>query len=95
MTVKYRVVERLCQRYPVTALCRILDVSRSGYYAWHHRFGQEDNDARLKEQIWVCQTKTNFSYDHRRICLWIKRTTGVIVNRKRELRVMRQMDALA
>lgn len=95
MTVKYRVVERLRHRYPVTALCHILDVSRSGYYAWRHRFGQEDSDAWLKEQIRVCQTKTTFSYGYRRVCLWIKRTTGVTVNRKRVLRVMRQMGALS
>ena len=85
MTVKYRVVERLRHRYPITALCRILEVSRSGYYAWRHRFGQEDSDAWLKEQIRTCQTKTNFSYGYRRVCLWIKRTTGVTVNRKRVL----------
>ena len=95
MTVKYRVVERLRHRYPVTALCHILDVSRSGYYAWRHRFGQEDSAAWLKEQIHTCQTKTNFTYGYRRVCLWIKRTTGVTVNRKRVLRVMRQMGALA
>ena len=95
MTVKYRVVERLRHRYLVTALCRILDVSCSGYYAWRHRFGQEDSDAWLKEQIRICQTKTNFAYGYRRVCLWIKRMTGVTVNRKRVLRVMRQMGALA
>lgn len=95
MTVKYRVIERLRQRYSVKDLCRILEVSRSGYYAWRHRLRQEDSDVWLKEQIRVCQTKANFTYGYRRVCLWIKRTTGITVNRKRVLRVMRKMDALA
>ena len=89
MIVKYRVVERLRKKYPVKALCRILDVSRSGYYAWRHRLGQEDRDVWLKEQIRVCQTKTNATYGYWRVCLWIKKATGITVNRKRVLRVMR------
>lgn len=95
MIVKYRVVERLRKKYPVKALCRILDVSRSGYYAWRHRLGQEDRDVWLKEQIRVCQTKTNATYGYRRVCLWIKKATGITVNRKRVLRVMRQIGALS
>ena len=90
MTVKYRVVECLRHRYPVTALCRILNVSRGGCYAWRHRFGQEDSDAWPKGQIRICQTKTNFTYGYWRVCLWIKKTTGVTGNRKRVLRFMRQ-----
>lgn len=95
MTVKYRVVERLRQRYSVKDLCRIMEVSRSCYYAWRHHLHREDSDAWLKEQIRVCQTKTNSTYGYRRVCLWIKRTTGITVNRKRVPRVMRKMDALA
>jgi putative transposase len=35
--MRYRAVQDQQQQYPVDALCRVLQVSRSGYYAWHRR----------------------------------------------------------
>jgi hypothetical protein len=32
-------IEKLSQEYPIRELCAVLEVSRSGYYAW--RGGQE------------------------------------------------------
>ena len=35
--MKYQMVERLRAQYSVQGLCRVLDVARSGYYAWTER----------------------------------------------------------
>jgi len=32
--MKYQFITKMSEQYPVKVLCRILDVSRSGYYAW-------------------------------------------------------------
>ena len=95
MRAKYRVIERMRTIYPVTALCRILEVTRSGYYAWKKNIRQPDRDAWLKEQISTCQQQSHFTYGYRRVQRWIEKCTGQHINAKPVLRVMRKMDALA
>lgn len=35
--MKYAYIDRYRKMFPVAAMCRVLQVSRSGYYAWHQR----------------------------------------------------------
>jgi putative transposase len=35
--LRFRFIQDHAEDYPVTVLCRLLDVARSGYYAWCHR----------------------------------------------------------
>jgi len=92
---KYRVVERLRNKYPVQSLCRILEITRSGYYAWRKRIYDPDQDAWLKKQVMACQQQCNFTYGYRRVRLWIQQQTGRILNAKPVLRIMRKLDVLA
>ena len=40
VNLKYRVIERFCEKYPIGSMCRMFEVSRSGYYAWRKRQGK-------------------------------------------------------
>ena len=95
MKLKYRVIERFRKKYPVDAMCRVMEVSRSGYYAWRKRQDTPPTDQWLQDWIMECQTKCKFTYGFRRVRQWILRTKGRNVNRKAVLRVMRNLDALA
>lgn len=95
MKLKYRVIERFRGKYHVDAMCRVFEVSRSGYYAWRSRQGQESKDQWLVDLIVECQQRCKQTYGCRRVRRWIQRQTGKNVNLKAVLRVMRKLSLLS
>lgn len=95
MKLKYRIIERFREKYSISAMCRILEVSRSGYYDWRKRIQQVSKDQWLIDVITECQTQTKQTYGYRRVRLWIQKNKGKNVNTKAILRVMRNNDLLA
>jgi len=93
--LKYRVIERFREKYPIESMCRIFQVSRSGYYAWRKRQNTEAKDQWLVDLIVECQQKCNQTYGCRRVRRWIQRNLGRTVNLKAILRIMRKLDLLA
>ena len=93
--MKYRVIERYREKYPIESMCRIFQVSRSGYYAWRKRQNTEAKDQWLVDLIVECQQKCNQTYGCRRVRRWIQRNLGRKVNLKAILRIMRKLDLLA
>ena len=95
MKLKYRVIERLRGQYSIEAMCEILEVSRSGYYAWRNRQNEVPKDQWLVDLIVACQMACKQTYGIRRVRRWIQRQTGKQVNLKAILRVMRKMSLLS
>lgn len=93
--MKYRVIERFRGKYSVDAMCRVFEVSRSGYYAWRKRQEQQTKDQWLIDWIIECQKKSKQTYGIRRVRRWIQRRKGKKVNLKAILRIMRKLDLLA
>ena len=64
---KYAVI--CCHRaeYPVSVMCRLFEVSRSGYYRFVHRLGRMEKDAELAEKIRQQQDKCFHTYGYRRL----------------------------
>jgi putative transposase len=60
VAVKYGQIESMRQQYPVASMCRVLDVSESGYHAWRTRApsarAQEEN--RLEVAISAAHRRT-------------------------------------
>jgi len=73
-------------------MCRYFEVSRSGYYAWVNRMKRPDKDEWLAALIRECQTKTKQTYGYRRVKIWLLRETGLVINGKCVLRLMRKYD---
>lgn len=95
MKLKYRVIERFRGKYPIGLMCRMFEVSRSGYYAWRKRQGKPAKDQWLVDLIIDCQQRSKQPYGCRRVRRWLKRRHGKNVNLKAVLRVMRKFDLLA
>lgn len=67
--MKYGRIEELRLQHPVAAMCRLLDVSESGYHAWQKRppsqRGQEN--ARLEIEIKAAHERTRQTYGPERL----------------------------
>src|SRR5262249_11019228 len=76
--------------YPISLMCRVLGVSRSGFHAWERRPLSERAlvDARLGERIKAIHRRSRDSYGARRVHLDLHEE-GVRVGRKRVERLMR------
>lgn len=95
MKLKYCVIERFRGKYPIEAMCRLFEVSRSGYYAWRKRQDKPPKDQWLVDWIIDCQQRCKQTYGCRRVRRWLKRQYGKNVNLKAVLRVMRKLDLLS
>ena len=92
--VKYHIIYRHRDEYPVSVMCKFFEVSRSGYYAFVKRLGRPEHDAELAEQIRGCQKITDKTYGYRRVWIWLNRK-NIHRNPKTVLRVMKKYGLLS
>ena len=76
--------------YPMRVLCRCLEVSRSGYYAWARRppSRHAQTDARLTAQLRLAHADSGRTYGRPRLVRAL-RARGIAVSGKRVARLMR------
>jgi putative transposase len=89
----FEIVRTEAANYPVTVLCKLLGVSKSGYYAYVGRGPSErtDNDLRITTMIRAIHARTRGVYGSRRMV----RELDEHVGRKRVARLMREHGLLA
>lgn len=87
--MRYRCVSDLAPQYPVTVLCSILQVSRSGYYAWRQapESAHAQADGRLLAAITQIHTDSKQTYGSPRVHAAL-RQQGTRCARKRVARLM-------
>ena len=87
---KYAVIHRHRGEYPISAMCKLFGVSRSGYYYFIKRQGEADRDAVVAKEIEECQRRTDKTYGYRRVWKWLK---GRNIQRdpKTVLRIMKKI----
>ena len=87
----YRLIEAEKARHSVPLLCKLLGVSRSGYYAWRRRPPSERTrfDAVLSEKIETIHRNSRATYGAPRVHAELK-AIGIRCSRKRVARLMRR-----
>lgn len=90
MTETYRFIANEATTYPVAILCRALDVSRSGYYAWKERPARQDQLAPQVEEVFWQNSRR---YGSRRITAELREQT--VIGRHRVRRLMREQGLRA
>jgi putative transposase len=85
----YRLIEAEKASYPVSVLCRVLKVSRSGYYDWKDRTPskRDQEDAALTQKIREVHDRSRRTYGYPRVHAELK-ALGVRCSRKRVARLM-------
>ncbi len=78
--------------FPISLMCRVLSVSRSGFHAWVGRLPSSRAlaDARLSEKVRAIHAESRQTYGARRVHAAL-RQRGVFVSRKRVERLMRTL----
>ncbi len=91
MTV-YRLISAERPSFPVSGMCELLGVSRSGFYGWERRPPSDRalSDAFLTERIREIHEANNKVYGAPRIHADLRMAHGIRVGRKRVERLMRE-----
>jgi hypothetical protein len=69
VAVKYARIDELRQQHPVAAMCRVLEVSESGYHAWRQRppSARTQENLRLETEIKAAHQRTRETYGPQRL----------------------------
>jgi putative transposase len=86
----FRLIDAEKANYPVAVLCRMLGVSKSGYYAWRSRPPSERRrqDALLTEKIREIHSRSRETYGYPRVHAEL-RSLGIGCGRRRVATLMR------
>jgi putative transposase len=94
--VRYACIRRHTESYPVALMCRVLAVSRAGYYAWTRRAPsvRAQTDDRLAVEIRAVYRRSRETYGSPRVHAEL-RAQGLRCGRKRVARVMQTAGLVA
>jgi len=94
--MKFQFIAEHRNTYPITVLCKALEVSESGYYTWKNRKTSQHcrEDARLAAEIQQIFLDHRQVYGSPRIHAALK-ARGMHCSRKRVVRLMQQLGISA
>ncbi len=89
---RFRFIAEEAAQFPVSLLCRVLGVTRGGYYAWRTRppSARAIADAELSERIGQIHDQTLGIYGAPRVHAELRLGHGIHVGRRRVARLMRE-----
>lgn len=89
--MRYRFIDQHQAQFPISVMCRVMQVSPSGYYAWRSRpeSNRSVRNRALLVRIKAAHRRSRKTYGWRRIHAQLH-TDGVCCSRKRVARLMRQ-----
>jgi putative transposase len=89
----FKLIDAEKANYPISLLCKVFRVSRSGYYDWKERSPSKRSreNAELTERIGEIHERSRRTYGYPRVHAEL-RALGVRCSRKRVARLMRKAD---
>jgi putative transposase len=92
----FELVDAEKANFPIQVLCEVLEVSRSGFYAWKTRApsSREKSDERLAAEIAATHAKSQKRYGSPRVHRALRKK-GIRVGKKRVARLMREKCIVA
>jgi len=95
--VKFAFIAAKMAEFPITVLCRMLKVSRAGFYAFVDRPppARAVEDKKLAVLVREAHEKSRTTYGSPRVHAELAATHGVYVSRKRVIRLMQQQGLKA
>lgn len=91
---RFALIEQAAKPGQVAELCQLFGVSRSGYYAYLKRKGN-DRDAKSKRLIRRAYKRYDGKYGYRQLQLFLWQDDGVWMNHKKVLRLMQKLGLQA
>lgn len=86
----------MSSKYSISILCKLVNLSRSGYYKWLKRINnltdRDIQDNILKDHILDIHKKYRGTYGRKRICIYLNRILDFTVNHKRVYRLMKELN---
>jgi transposase InsO family protein len=96
--LRYDFIRQEKKAYPVTVLCKVMEVSRNGFYEYFHSFNKRSDDspeeAALKARIGAIFKEHRSKYGSRRIAKQLK-DEGHQIGRYKVRRLMRELGLKA
>jgi putative transposase len=88
----YRIISAERASFPVSVMCDVLEVSRSGFHGWQRRAPSQRalSDAWLTSRITAIHEQARGVYGSRRVQAELRLGQGIRVSRRRVRRLMRQ-----
>lgn len=87
--MRYAFVAHERTHYPLRMLCRLLEVSVSGFHDWRHRQARPDPDATVRAELRAIHAESRNTYGRPRLVRAL-RTRSHAVGHKRVARLMRE-----
>lgn len=91
----FAVIERLSEKYTINKMCEFYNVSRRGFYDFRNRQKCENPDQQLIDLISECHEKHKYRFGYRRVRIWLEREKGLVVNKKKVLRITSRNNLLS
>lgn len=86
-------------RFPISSLCSLACISRSGYYKWQNRLNiitERDRENRvIKSYIKELHEKYRGTYGRKRMCIYLNKILNFPINHKRIYRLMRELGIMS
>jgi putative transposase len=90
------IIKSLSGLYDVFSLCKLVKVSRSGYYKWlkkpENPTKKDKENELIKSYIIEIHNKYRGTYGKKRICIYLNKVLTFKVNHKRVYRLMKELN---